>query len=104
MFDEMSLEEISELLDVKDENSLIRKKIEEYEEELERLTEKSIQLESEVKKKEQEWESIKGSDNLADIIIVSKQYERLMREHTAVLDEVMMVYRKIENLRNKLNG
>ena len=51
MSDEIPLEEISELLDVKDENSLIRRKIEKYKREIQKLFQKSDELEIKIKKK-----------------------------------------------------
>ena len=45
MSDEIPLEEISELLDVKDENSLIRKKIEKYDRQIQELFKKTDELE-----------------------------------------------------------
>ena len=56
MSDEIPLEEISELLDVKDENSLIRKKIEKYDRQIQELFKKTDELEIQMEKKKEEYE------------------------------------------------
>ena len=53
---EMSLQEISEFLDIEEKNSLIRKKIEKYDRQIQELFKKTDELEIQMEKKKEEYE------------------------------------------------
>ena len=112
MSDTLSLESINEFLDNEKADLLIHKKTEEYEEKLKKIEnikekieilEKRVgELDSEIEKKKQEFESLQGSENLADKIIAVRQYESLVEEHENVVSEALIYFLAIDVLISKL--
>ena len=124
MSDEIPLEEISELLDVKDENSLIRRKIEKYKREIQKLFQKSDELEIKIQKKKEEYEIgrdfTKSKENeiknmtqqekeelnvrLKENIRANLEFQKLTLEYTSVVIKIGKLLRKLDELKSKLNG
>ena len=124
MSDEIPLEEISELLDVKDENSLIRKKIEKYDRQIQELFKKTDELEIQMEKKKEEYEIgrdfAKSKENeiknmtqqekeelnvrLKENIRANLEFQKLTLEYTSVVIKIGKLLRKLDELKSKLNG
>ncbi len=120
---EMSLQEISELLDVKDENSLIRKKIEKYDRQIQELFKKTDELEIQMEKKKEEYEIgrdfAKSKENeiknmtqqekeelnvrLKETIRANLEFQRLVLEYTSDVIKISKLSLKLKELKNKFN-
>ena len=123
MSDEIPLEEISELLDVKDENSLIRKKIEKYDRQIQELFKKTDELEIQMEKKKEEYEIgrdfAKSKENeiknmtqqekeelnvrLKETIRANLEFQRLVLEYTSDVIKISKLSLKLKELKNKFN-
>ena len=123
MSDEIPMEEISELLDVKDENSLIRKKIEKYDRQIQELFKKTDELEIQMEKKKEEYEIgrdfAKSKENeiknmtqqekeelnvrLKETIRANLEFQRLVLEYTSDVIKISKLSLKLKELKNKFN-
>lgn len=123
MSDEIPLEEISELLDVKDENSLIRKKIEKYDRQIQELFKKTDELEIQMEKKKEEYEIgrdfAKSKENeiknmtqqekeelnvrLKETLRANLEFQRLVLEYTSDVIKISKLSLKLKELKNKFN-
>ena len=120
---EMSLQEISEFLDVKDENSLIRKKIEKYDRQIQELFKKTDELEIQMEKKKEEYEIgrdfAKSKENeiknmtqqekeelnvrLKETLRANLEFQRLVLEYTSDVIKISKLSLKLKELKNKFN-
>ena len=120
---ELSLQEISELLDVKDENSLIRKKIEKYDRQIQELFKKTDELEIQMEKKKEEYEIgrdfAKSKENeiknmtqqekeelnvrLKETLRANLEFQRLVLEYTSDVIKISKLSLKLKELKNKFN-
>ena len=123
MSDEIPLEEISELLDVKDENSLIRKKIEKYDRQIQELFKKTDEMEIQMEKKKEEYEIgrdfAKSKENeiknmtqqekeelnvrLKETLRANLEFQRLVLEYTSDVIKISKLSLKLKELKNKFN-
>lgn len=124
---EISLEDIHKFLDnapqTNNENSELLKEAEEFVAKYDELIAKSDAMDAEIAKKREEWElgkefadhikknienmpyeqSKHSKQKLDEILRVGEEYNKLMREHNAVLTELVSMKTKLEELINKLN-
>ena len=120
---EMSLQEISEFLDIEEKNSLIRKKIEKYDRQIQELFKKTDELEIQMEKKKEEYEIgrdfAKSKENeiknmtqqekeelnvrLKETIRANLEFQRLVLEYTSDVIKISKLSLKLKELKNKFN-
>ena len=123
MSDERSLQEIGGFLNNENENSLLRKKIEKYDRQIQELFKKTDELEIQMEKKKEEYEMgrdfAKSKENeiknmtqqekeelnvrLKETIRANLEFQRLVLEYTSDVIKISKLSLKLKELKNKFN-